>query len=136
MKMKRPHVVPLSKQSQEILKDLQKITGSKVHIFHSVRSESKHISNGAILMALRRMGCQNKMTSHGYKSLASTILNEGYAPDVIKRQLAHEDQDKIRSAYNRAEYLLDCKKMMQDYADYLDSLKQSEGKKSYRIQEN
>jgi len=130
MKMKRPHMVPLSKQSREILKDLHKITGSKVHIFHSNISEAKHISNGTILVALRRMGYQNKMTGHGYRSLASTILNEkGYAPDVIERQLAHEDQDKIRSAYNRAEYLLDRKKMMQDYADYLDSLKQSDGKK-------
>jgi len=130
MKMKRPHVVPLAKQSLEILKNLQKITGTKTHIFFSVRSKSKHISNGAILMALRRMGYQNKMTGHGYRSLASTILNEkGYTPDVIERQLAHEDQDKIRSAYNRAEYLLDRKKMMQDYADYLGSLKQSDGKK-------
>jgi integrase len=64
------------------------------------------------------------MTGHGFRTLASTILNEkGYAPDVIERQLAHEDSDKIRSAYNRAEYLLERKKMMQDYADILEGMK-------------
>jgi integrase len=121
MKMKRPHVVPLSKQALAVLTDIQRITGKKEHIFHSGASKSKHISNGAILMALRRMGYQNKMTGHGFRSLASTILNEkGYQPDVIERQLAHEDNDKVRSAYNRAEYLPERKKMMQNYADLLD----------------
>ena len=124
MKMRRPHVVPLSRQALAILKSLHEITGTKVHVFHSQRSRNiKHISNGAVLMALRRMGYQGKMTGHGYRALASTILNEkGYPPDVIERQLAHEDEDKIRSAYNRAEYLLERKKMMQDYADYLDAV--------------
>jgi integrase len=124
MKMKRPHVVPLAKQTIAILKDLQKLTGEKDHIFHSPASKSKHISNGTVLMALRRMGYQGRMTGHGFRTLASTILNEkGYAPDVIERQLAHEDSDKIRSAYNRAEYLLERKKMMQDYADILEGMK-------------
>ena len=68
------------------------------------------------------------MTGHGFRALASTILNEkNYPPDVIERQLAHEDSDKIRSAYNRAEYLLERKKMMQDYADYLDANAKSAG---------
>lgn len=121
MKMKRPHVVPLSRQALAILKELQERTGDKVHIFHSPASKSKHISNGTVLMGLRRMGYQNTMTGHGFRTLASTILNEkGYASDWIERQLAHEDDDKIRSAYNRAEHLLERKKMMQDYADYLD----------------
>lgn len=124
MKMKRPHVVPLAKQTIAILKDLHKLTGEKDHIFHSPASKSKHISNGTVLMALRRMGYQGRMTGHGFRTLASTILNEkSYAPDVIERQLAHEDSDKIRSAYNRAEYLLERKKMMQDYADLLDAMK-------------
>ena len=71
-------------------------------------------------MGLRRMGYKNKMTGHGFRTLASTLLNEqGYAPDVIERQLAHEDADKIRAAYNRAEYLPERTKMMQDYADFL-----------------
>jgi integrase len=121
MKMRRPHVVPLSRQALDVLKNLHKRTGTKANIFHSQRSRNvRHISNGAVLMALRRMGYQNRMTGHGYRSLASTILNEKhYSPDVIERQLAHEDSDKIRSAYNRAEYLPERKKMMQDYADYL-----------------
>ncbi len=123
MKMKRPHVVPLSSQTLAILKQLQAYTGNKTHIFHSAASASKHISNGTVLMGLRRMGYQNKMTGHGFRTLASTILNEkGYPPDIIERQLAHEDEDKIRSAYNRAEYLLERKKMMQEYANFLDEM--------------
>ncbi len=121
MKMKRPHVVPLSSQALAVFRELHAMTGDKVHIFHSPASKSMHMSNGAVLMGLRRMGYQGKMTGHGFRTLASTILNEkGYPPDVIERQLAHEDEDKIRSAYNRAEYLLERKKMMQDYADYLE----------------
>lgn len=121
MKMKRLHIVPLSRQAIAILKAIQKITGHREHVFHSGASKSNHISNGAILMALRRMGYYRRMTGHGFRSLASTILNEkGYAPDVIERQLAHEENDKIRAAYNRAEYLPERKKMMQDYAELLD----------------
>lgn len=125
MKMRRPHVVPLSRQALDVLRQIQTVTGEKIHVFHSQRGKEKHISNGAVLMALRRMGYQGRMTGHGFRALASTILNEkNYPPDVIERQLAHEDEDKIRSAYNRAEYLLERKKMMQDYADYLDSVLQ------------
>ena len=100
MKMKRPHVVPLSSQALDILRTLKERTGTKDLIFFSAASKSKHMSNGAVLMALRRMGYQNRMTGHGFRTIASTILNEkGFAPDVIERQLAHEDQDKVRSAY-------------------------------------
>jgi hypothetical protein len=123
MKMKRPHVVPLSTQALAILREVQKRTGDKEFIFFSAASADKHISNGTVLMALRRMGYQGRMTGHGFRTLASTILNEkGYAPDVIERQLAHEDEDRVRAAYNRAEYLLDRKKMMQEYADWLDAV--------------
>ncbi len=125
MKMKRPHVVPLSRQALAILKEVKDQTGGRDFVFFSARSKKKHISNGVFLMALRRMGYLGRMTGHGFRTLASTILNEkGYAPDVIERQLAHEENDKIRAAYNRAEYLLERKKMMQDYADILDSMKQ------------
>ncbi len=131
MKKKRPHVVPLSRQAITILKELQKLTGDKTHIFYSSRSKSRHISNGVVLMAMRRMGYQGRMTGHGYRSLASTILNEkGFPPDVIERQLAHADDDKIRAAYNRAEYLLERKKMMQDYADLLEGMEKANGKKN------
>lgn len=134
MKMKRPHLVPLSAQALEILEQLKAITGDQEHIFHSQRGKSKHISNGAVLMALRRMGYQGRMTGHGFRALASTILNEkGYNPDWIERQLAHEDGDKIRSAYNRAEYLLERKKMMQDYADFLEAMRESDGAKVIKI---
>lgn len=128
MKMRRAHMVPLSRQSLALLHKLQDRTGGKDHIFHSTSSKSLHISNGAVLMALRRMGYKGKMTGHGFRSVASTILNErGYAPDVIERQLAHEDDDKIRSAYNRAEYILERKKMMQEYADILERMASGAG---------
>jgi integrase len=105
------------------MQQLQVMTGNKTFVFHSPASKSQHLSNGTVLIGLRRMGYQNKMTGHGFRTLASTILNEkDYAPDVIERQLAHEDEDKIRSAYNRAEYLLERKKMMQEYADWLDNV--------------
>lgn len=123
MKMRRPHLVPLSRQALAILKELHAQTGEKEHIFHSPASKSMHISNGTVLMGLRRMGYQNRMTGHGFRTLASTILNEkGYPPDHIERQLAHADNDPIRAAYNRAEYRLERKKMMQEYADWLDGL--------------
>jgi integrase len=123
MKMRRPHLVPLSRQALALLKELHEQTGEKEHIFHSPASKSMHISNGTVLMGLRRMGYQNRMTGHGFRTLASTILNEkGYAPDWIERQLAHADSDPIRAAYNRAEYRLERKKMMQEYADWLDGL--------------
>lgn len=129
MKMKRPHIVPLSRQALDLLKELKGLTGNKPYLFFSAASKSKHISNGAILMALRRIGYQGKMTGHGFRSLASTILNENnYNPDVIERQLAHEDQDKIRAAYNRAEYLPERKKMMQDYADILGAMRKKDEK--------
>ncbi|MBN8522095.1 MAG: tyrosine-type recombinase/integrase [Alphaproteobacteria bacterium] len=129
MKMKRPHLVSLSKQALAVLKELHKKTGTKTHIFHSPASKSMHISNGTVLMALRRMGYQGRMSGHGFRTVASTLLNEkGYPPDVIERQLAHEAEDKIRAAYNRAEYLLERKKMMQDYADMLEKMRTAKNK--------
>jgi integrase len=124
MKMKRHHVVPLSRQAIEILKEIHKITGHTPFIFFSAASKkTKHVSNTILLMSLRRMGYENIMTGHGFRSLASTILNEkGYDETAIERQLAHEEEDKSRGAYNRAEYLPERKKMMQDYADMLDAM--------------
>lgn len=134
MKMKRPHTVPLSTQALTILREIQKRTGDKEFVFFSAASADKHISNGTVLMALRRMGYQGRMTGHGFRTLASTILNEkGYVPDVIERQLAHEDEDRVRAAYNRAEYLLERKKMMQDYADWLDVVKDTPDTKVLKI---
>lgn len=126
MKVKtRPHIIPLSSQTLKILKKLHKQTGDKEHIFHSPASKSKHISNGTVLMALRRMGYAGKMSGHGWRSIASSILYEkGYKPEAIEMQLAHQDPNEVRSAYNyKATYMLERKKMMQDYADLLDSLR-------------
>jgi len=124
MKMKRDHIVPLSRQAITILKELHKITGNRPYIFFSASSKSKHISNGTALMALRRMGYGNRMTGHGFRALASSILYEqDYKPEAIEAQLAHKDQNETRAAYNyKATYMLERKKMMQDYADYLDHL--------------
>lgn len=128
MKMKRPHAVPLAKQTLAILREIEKETGNKTYIFFSAASARKHMSNGTVLMALTRMGYHGRMTGHGFRTLASTILNErGYPADVIERQLAHEDQDKIRAAYNRAEYLMERKKMMQEYADLLERVLHNPG---------
>ncbi len=124
MKMKTAHIVPLAKQSIKILKQLHEITGKRELVFFSAASKSKHISNGTFLMSLNRMGYNKTMTGHGFRTLASTILNEkGYNPDIIEKQLAHEERNKVRSAYNRAEYLPERKRMMQDYADLLDAVR-------------
>lgn len=121
MKMRRPHMVPLCRQSIVILKRLRELNGTRPYVFYSPMGKTGHISNGSILMALRTMGYKNRMTGHGFRSLASTILNEsGYNSDVIERQLAHQDADKIRSAYNRAQYAQKRRVMMQAYADILE----------------
>lgn len=129
MKARRPHVVPLSRQAITLFKELHARTGEKTHVFHSPASKSKHISNGTVLMALRRMGYGGEMTGHGWRSIASSILYEkNYKPEAIEAQLAHQDQNEVRSAYNyKATYMLERKKMMQDYADILDGMKGQKG---------
>ncbi|MGB9154540.1 MAG: integrase arm-type DNA-binding domain-containing protein [Alphaproteobacteria bacterium] len=124
MKMKRDHIVPLARQTIALLESLKTITGNREFIFHAPANKDKHLSNGAILGALRRMGYAGRMTGHGFRALASTILNEQrkYHPDVIERQLAHAERNEVRAAYNRAEYLLERKVMMQEWADYLDGV--------------
>ena len=128
MKMRNAHLVPLSRQTIAILKELHAITGKFEYVFFSPANKAKHISNNAVLSALKRMGYKGRMTAHGFRSLASTILNEQrvYHPDVIERQLAHADKNEVRAAYNRAEYLLERKKMMQEWADYLDATAKKE----------
>lgn len=131
MKRRKPHVVPLSKQALGILKDLHTITGHREHVFHSGAAKSNHISNGAILMALRRIGYGKKMTGHGFRALASSILYEkGYIPQAIEAQLAHEDPNEVRSAYNyKAVYMPERTKMMQYYADLLEGMKKGKNEK-------
>jgi len=124
MKMRRPHIVPLSKQAIQLLKEVKSKTSDTPFIFYSSGSKSRHVSNTTILRFLKRLKYENRMTGHGFRTMASTILNErGYNRDAIERQLAHEDEDQVRSAYNRAEYLPERIEMMQAYADLLDTMK-------------
>lgn len=125
MKMKESHVVPLPRQAVEILRELQPVTGSGTYVFPSLQSRDRCMSENTVNTALRRMGYDNKtMTGHGFRAMASTRLNEmGYAVDVIERQLAHAERNKVRAAYNRAQYMAERRKMMQEWADYLDGLK-------------
>jgi len=127
MKMRRPHIVPLAKQVVELLENLKPLTGHGIYVFPSLRSSkgTQPMSENTILYALRRMGfSRDEMTAHGFRSMASTLLNEqGWHPDVIERQLAHVEGNSVRAAYNYAEYLPERRKMMQAWADYLNSLK-------------
>jgi integrase len=125
MKMRQPHIVPLSNQAIEIIQDLHPLTGNGTYLFPSVRSWKRPISENTINAALRRLGYEpGEMTGHGFRSMASTLLNEqGWHHDAIERQLAHAERNNVRAAYNYAEYLPERRQMMQAWADYLDSLK-------------
>ena len=124
MKMKTEHVVPLSRQAVELLRELQAIGGGSRYVFPG-RNPDKPISNNTMLFALYRLGYKGKMTGHGFRAVASTILNEsGFRPDVIERQLAHCERNDVRGAYNRAEYLPERRAMMQRWADMLADMEQ------------
>ncbi len=123
MKMKAEHLVPLSRQAVAILEELKGRAGNSRYVFPG-RNPEKPISNNTMLFALYRLGYKGRMTGHGFRAVASTILNEqGYNPDVVERQLAHCERNEVRGAYNRAEYLPQRKAMMQEWADHLDALK-------------
>lgn len=122
MKMKTEHVVPLSRQALAILAELKEIGGGSRFVFPG-RNRDKPISNNTLLFALYRLGYKGKMTGHGFRAVASTILNEtGFRADVVERQLAHCERNEVRGAYNRAEYLPERRQMMQHWADYLDGI--------------
>jgi integrase len=122
MKMKSEHIVPLSRQVLAMLAELKEMSGGSRFVFLG-RNRDKPISNNTMLFALYRLGYKGKMTGHGFRAVASTILNEtGFKPDVIERQLAHCERNEVRGAYNRAEYLPERKRMMQHWADYLDGI--------------
>jgi integrase len=124
MKMREAHVVPLSTQAMAALSELLRLTGTMPFLFPSRSSMRKAMSNNTMLFAMYRLGYHGRATVHGFRSLASTTLNEqGWAPDVIERQLAHAERNKVRAAYNRAQYLPERRKMMQHWADYLDGLR-------------
>lgn len=126
MKMKEPHVVPLCKQAVAILRELQPLTGSGKYVFPNGRTMDRPMSEVALLAALRRMGySKEEMTPHGFRATARTILDEvlQVRPDFIEHQLAHAVKDPNGRAYNRTAHLAERKKMMQQWADYLDEIK-------------
>ena len=124
MKMRREHLVPLSKQALEIVQQLKEMNGHRVWLFPNQQNYKKPMSNATIAKAIQRMGYKGRMSGHGFRALATTTIIEklGYRYEVIDRQLAHSARNKIRAAYDRAEFLEDRVKMMQKYADYIDSV--------------
>jgi integrase len=125
MKMRRPHLVPLAMQAVAILREIEPLTGRGRYVFPSPRSVQRPLSDNAITAALRRIGYTGEQMSwHGFRAMASTLLNElGFLPDVIELQLAHQERNEVRAAYNRAQRLDERRKMMQAWADYLDGLR-------------
>lgn len=123
MKMNDLHIVPLSKQAIAVLRELQRNSGNRPNIFPNEHNPTTFMSENTMLYALYRMGYHSRTTAHGFRSTASTILNEhSFRADVIERQLAHCERDSVRAAYNHAQYLPERRKMMQWWADYLDEV--------------
>jgi integrase len=125
-KTNTPHIVPLSMQAVEILKELQALTGRSRFVFPGARTNGRPMSDNAILAALRRMGIdKEEMSGHGFRAMARTILDEvlGFRPDFIEHQLAHAVKDPNGRAYNCTAHLAERRKMMQQWADYLDKLR-------------
>jgi len=122
MKMKTPHIVPLSTQAVTLLKTLHLVSGHGALLFPGERDHEKPMSNNTILGALERMGYKGRMTGHGFRGVASTLLHEmGFDHAHIELQLAHQERDSVSAAYNHATYLTQRAKLMQHWADYLDA---------------
>lgn len=128
MKMKDAHIVPLATQATQIFRSIEPITGHGRYVFPGARTESRPISENAVLSALRRMDfSKDEICGHGFRGMASTILHgQGWKSEHIEKQLAHEERNRVKAAYNHAEYLPERKEMMQAWADYLDKLKKGE----------
>ena len=123
MKMREKHIVPLSKQVIELLKQVRTLHNNKDFVFPSRINPHKPTSENTLIYAIYRMGYHSKTTAHGFRATASTILNEkNFRADVIEKQLAHGERNKVRASYNHAQYLPERKQMMQWWADYLDKL--------------
>ena len=125
--MREPHIVPLSRQAVELLMELRTLTGGSSFLFPNYRRPKTCMTATTLNRALERMGFAGKLgigfSAHGFRATASTILNElGYRPDVIERQLAHSERNKVRASYNRAEYLAERRTMMQEWADLVDEM--------------
>jgi integrase len=129
MKMREPHIVMLSRQAMEVLRGLQPLTGRGKYVFPSIRIAARGdipMSENTIVAALRRLGFgQDEMCAHGFRGMASTILNEQeWSSDVIELSLAHSPKDGVRSAYNHARYLSKRRELAQHWADCLDGQKE------------
>lgn len=123
MKMRSPHIVPLSPQAVAVIEELRPLTGQYDLLFPSQRDQKKPISENTLLYALYRLGYHKRATVHGFRALASTILNEtGFRPDVIERQLAHVERNKVRAAHHRSEYLEERRKMMGWWGSFIESM--------------
>lgn len=124
MKMKTPHIVPLSEQAVEVLRTLKLVSGERELLFPGERDHRKSMSNNTILAALERMGYKGRMTGHGFRGVASTVLHElGFEHAHIELQLAHQERNQVSASYNHATYLQQRAKMMQVWADHLDTLR-------------
>lgn len=122
MKMKEPHIVPLSKQALAVLKEARLLSGELSLVFPGARSPHKPFCEGAFNAAINKAGYKGIATAHGFRAVASTLLNEeGFAPDIIERLLAHKEKDTVRAAYNRAEYLAQRRELLQWLADFYES---------------
>lgn len=129
MKMRKPHIVPLSRQAVEILKAQKEMTGQWRWVFPNQVRPIKPMSNNTVLFAIRRLGYKGRMTGHGFRALAMTTIKEKLAwrHEVVDRQLAHAHRNSVDAAYDRAQFLPERKKMMQQWSDFIDAVA-SEGK--------
>lgn len=123
MKIKVPHVVPLAPQAQNIIAELKVLNGESDYVFESPIRRGHSISENTLLFALYRFGYRGRMTAHGFRALASTVLHEqsGFASEVIERQLAHKETDEVKAAYNRAQHLPQRRELMKWWGNWLDS---------------
>jgi integrase len=124
MKMRRPHIVPLSRQTIAALNELRTLNGSRDWVFASSAKPRQHMSNNTVLKALERLGYKGRMTGHGFRALAMTAIKEklGIAHEVVDRQLAHAPRSQVDAAYDRSKFLDQRRRMMQRWADYVDGL--------------
>ena len=125
MKMKRKHIVPLSRQALAVIEEIRPLTGNSPYLFPSPAYRSRPMSNTTLNMALKRMGYKDRIVAHGFRAMFSTIAHErlkehGYHPIVIEKALAHEERNAVKAAYNHAEYLEERRGLLQWWADWLD----------------
>jgi integrase len=127
MKMREAHIVPLARQAVEILREIQPVTGRQRYVFPAIGGGGRPLSANTLNGAIRRLGYSGEeMTGHGFRTPASTLLNEqGVHPDLTELQLAHAERNTVRAAYNRAQRMAERREMMQRWADYLDGLRKN-----------